>query len=179
MTRSCHGLAPLHLLTVVWFAAHVVGRPGSHQPRSGSCSAPLWSPRGVMSCFATCVRGALGSQTLLQVSVTTRSTRTCRAHSVLQHCRHPTFVARSRSARARTLHGIGAPHAHARGQSTCPWPGAFLPVCAGSCARAGVGASGEHRAPSGRLLSYLCGSVYFFGVVVWFHVFSTRSNFQL
>jgi hypothetical protein len=55
-----------------------------------------------------------------------------------------------------------------------------VPVCAGLCARACAGASGEQRAPwSGRLLSYLCGFVYFFGVVVWFHVFSTRSNFQL
>ena len=55
-----------------------------------------------------------------------------------------------------------------------------VPVCAGSCALACAGASGEQRGPwSGRLLSYLCGFVYFFGVVVWFHVFSTRSNFQL
>ena len=43
---------------------------------------------------------------------------TCRAHYVLQHCQNPTFVARSRSARTRTLHGSGARHAHARGYHT-------------------------------------------------------------
>jgi hypothetical protein len=49
------------------------------------------------------------------------------------------------SARARTLHGIGARHAHARGQSTCPWPGAFpfalarAPLRAGASGRTGQG----------------------------------------
>ena len=46
---------------------------------------------------------------------------TCRAHYVLQHWQNPTFDARSRSARARTLRGSGARgarHAHARGHHT-------------------------------------------------------------
>ncbi len=161
-----------------------------------SCSAPLWSPRGVMSCFATSVRGALGSQTLLQVSVTTRSKKhmlgsLCFAAlstpyfcCVIAQCTRAHAAWQWRTPRARTwasyrwsltVHHAPPCGMHRRCRSCCrasthPFfsEGEHLsvarrvPVCAGSCALACAGASGEQRGPwSGRLL-YLTSTYFVF-----------------